>query len=145
MRSSDSTSSRLGLDQRLDAEAHRLGGQRRAAGGRGGDRRGEEIFELEDAARRRHVLVRGDAAHRALVHADRFGDVAQHQRPQMLHAVAEEAVLLAHDLGRDLEDGGGALMQRLDQPIGLLVAVGEIVALGLAARRAGDLRRSSGC
>ena len=36
----------------------------------------------------------------------------------MLHAVGEEAVLLAHDLGRDLEDGRGALVEALDQPVG---------------------------
>ena len=91
-------------------------------------------------------LLRGDAAHRALVHADRLGDVAQHQRPQMLHAVAQEAVLLAHDLARDLEDGRGALVQRLDQPVGGLVALGEIVAfVGLLLARAASPRRSSGC
>ena len=95
IRSSDSVVvRRLAVDQAADAEAHRLG-RMRVAAARGGDRRGEEIFQLEEAARRRHVLVGGDPADRALVHADRVGDVAQDQRPQRLHAVAEEPVLLA--------------------------------------------------
>ena len=45
------------------------------------------------------------------------GDVAQDQRPQMRDAVAEEAVLLADDLRRHLQDGLRALLQRLDQPV----------------------------
>src|SRR6185437_3142165 len=114
---------RLGLDERLDAEAHRLG-RKRFAAARRRDRRGEEIFELIDAARRRHVFVRRHAAHRAFMHADRLGDVAQDERTQMAHAEAEESLLLPHDLGRDLEDRRRALMQRLHQPIGLLVALG---------------------
>ena len=35
---------------------------------------------------------------------------------QMLDAVHEERVLLLHDLGRDLEDRLGALIERADQP-----------------------------
>src|SRR5262245_35788088 len=47
----------------------------------------EEILHLEHALRRVHVLVRDDTADRGLVHADVVGDVAQHQRPQILDAV----------------------------------------------------------
>ena len=65
---------------------------------------GEEVFQFEDAARRRHVFVGGDARDRRFVHADRVGDGLEIQRPQMLHAMREEGVLLPHDLGRDLED-----------------------------------------
>ena len=97
-------------------------------------RRGEEILQLEDAARRGDVLVRGDAAHRALVQLGGDGDVAQHQRLQRAHAVAEEAVLLAHDLARHLEDRRRALLERLDQPVGRLEALGDEVAIGLGAR-----------
>src|SRR5579859_6266162 len=52
----------LGLDQRLDAEPYRLRRERRAAVGRG-DRRGEEILELEHAAGRCYEFVDGDPAH----------------------------------------------------------------------------------
>ena len=130
MRSSDSVVvRRLAVDQAADAEAHRLGRMRLAAA-RGGDRRGEEILQLEQAARRRDVFVGGHPADRAFVHADRVGDVAQDQRPQRLHAVAEKPVLLPHDLGRDLEDRRGALVQRFDQPVGRLQPVGR----GIRAR-----------
>ena len=98
----------------------------------------KKIFQLEQAARRRDVFVAGDAADRALVHPDRVGDVAQDQRPQRLHALAKEAVLLAHDLGRDLEDRRGALVQRFDQPVRRLEPLGQIFPLGLAADAAAD-------
>ena len=52
--------------------------------------------------------------------------VLQVERPQVLDAVGEEAVLLAHDLARHLEDGLGALVEALHQPVGGLQAVGEI-------------------
>ena len=132
MVSSDSTSSgALGVDQLLDAVAHRFGRMRFAAVGRR-DRRGEEILQLEDAAAGRHVLVGGDARHRRFVHADGVGDGLEIERAQMLDAVGEEGVLLAHDLGRDLEDGLGALVERAHQPVRGLQAFGEI---GLVARR----------
>ena len=100
MVSSDSTSvGALGVDHLLDAVTHRLGRMRLAAVGRG-DRRGEEIFQLEDAAAGRHVLVGGDARHRRFVHADGVGHGLEIERPQMLHAVHEERILLADDLGR---------------------------------------------
>ena len=116
MVSSDSTSSALSrVDQLLDAVPHGFGRVRLAAVGRG-DRRREEILQFEDAAGGRDVLVGGDARHRRLVHADGVGDGLQIERPQMLHAVHEERVLLLHDLHRDLEDGLGALIERAHQP-----------------------------
>ena len=51
---------------------------------------GEEVFQLEDAARRRDVLVRGDAADRRLMHLDRIGHRLEIERSQVLHAVREE-------------------------------------------------------
>ena len=58
----------------------------------------------------------------------------------MLHAVLEERLLLADDLGRDLEDRGGPLVQRFDQPVGRRQPVVEELALGAALGAATDLR-----
>ena len=57
-------------------------------------------------------------------------------------AVGEEAVLLAHDLVRDLEDGAGALIERAHQPGGVLQAIGEIGLVGVLASRSSTPRRS---
>ena len=97
----------------------------------------KKIFQLEHAARRRDELVAGDAADRAFVHPDRIGDLAQDQRAQRLHALAKESLLLAHDLGRDLEDRHRPLVQRLDQPVRRLEPLAQIFPLGLAAGAAG--------
>ena len=64
------------------------------------------------------IFVRGDAADGRFVHLDRVGDRAQGQRLEMRDAVAEERLLLLHDLARDLEDRPLALVERLDQPVG---------------------------
>src|SRR4030095_8469037 len=66
---------RLALDQGLDARAHRFGGVADPAFSVR-ERAAEEVAQLEQAARRREILVRGHAAHRALVHLDRVGDLA---------------------------------------------------------------------
>ena len=63
------------------------------------------------------------------VHSDRLGDLPQGERPQLGDAVAEEAVLLLDDLGRDLDDGPGALVERLDQPVGAGQAFADSQAL----------------
>ena len=132
--SSDSTSAgRLLVDHLADAVAHRFR-RMRVAAARGGDRGGEEIAQLEHAARRQHVFVGGDAADRRFVHADRVGDGAQIERPQMPHAMHQEGVLLAHDLGGDLQDRLGALVEAAGQPVGVLQALGEKVLLGLVLR-----------
>ena len=78
----------------------------------------KKYFSSKRAARGRDVFVRRHAAHGALVHLHGVGDIAQDQWPQMGHAVAEEAVLPAHDLGRHLQDGLRALLQGLHQPVG---------------------------
>src|SRR3546814_19577943 len=80
-----------------------------------GDRRGEEVFQLENAAWSRDELVGRHAAYRALMHLDGSRDVAQDQRPKMLDSMQEEAVLLAHDLAGDAKDRRRPLVQRLDQ------------------------------
>ena len=126
-------SGRLRPHQVTDARAHRLGRHDHARRARG-QRRGEEILQLEDAARRGDVLVGGDAAHRALVQLGGDGDIAQDERLQGADAVAEEAVLLLHDLARDFQDGRGALLERLHQPVGRLEALGDEIAIGLGAR-----------
>ena len=61
------------------------------------------------------------------VHRDRVGDRLQIERAQVLDAVREEAVLLAHDLLGDLQDGAGALVEALHQPVGGLQALEQIV------------------
>ena len=105
----------FGVDQALDLVAHGFGGVAFAAVG-GIDRGGEEVFQLEHAARAGDVFVRGDAAHGRFMHLDRGGDRLQVQRPQMRDAVSEEAVLLAHDFARHLQDRARALIQALHQP-----------------------------
>ena len=138
MGSSEWTSPRgLGLDQLADAVAHGFGGVGLAAVG-SRDRRGEEEFHLEDAARGRQVFVGGDPADGRFVHADRVGDGLQVQRAQVLDAEGQEGVLLAHDLLGDLEDGLGALVEALHQPVGRLQAVGDEGLLLLAAAPAAD-------
>src|SRR5207248_5669160 len=79
------------------------------------DRRGEEIFQFEDAAAGGHVFVGGDARDGRFVHGDGVRDGLEIERPQMLDAVREEGVLLPHDLSRHLEDGLGALVERADE------------------------------
>ena len=66
--------------------ADRLGGMRLAVAG-GGNGGGEEVFQLEDAAGRRHVLVRGPARDRRFVHADGVSNRFQVERPEVLDAV----------------------------------------------------------
>ena len=46
------------------------------------------------------------------MHVDRVRHGFQIQRPQMRDAMGEKRVLLAHDLGRDFQDGAGALIER---------------------------------
>src|SRR3546814_17975583 len=48
----------------------------------------------------------------------------------MRNAMSQEAVLLAHDFGGDLENGLGPLIQRLEQPVGRIEALRQI-GLGL--------------
>ena len=70
---------------------------------------------------------------------DGVGDGLEIERPQMLDAVREERVLLAHDLGRDLEDRLGALVERAHEPGRGLQAVGEIGLVLVAPGGLGDL------
>ena len=51
------------------------------------------------------------------MHRDHIRDIAQDQRPQVRHAAPEEFFLLCNKLGRNLENGLGALMQRLHKPV----------------------------
>ena len=48
-------------------------------------------------------------------------------------AMPEEAVLLAHDLARHLEDGLGTLFEAAGEPVGGLQAIGEEGLVGVAA------------
>ena len=78
----------LPIDHVPDAEAHRFGRMGVAAIVRS-DRGGEKIFQLEQAARRRHVFVGGDARDGRFMHADRLGDGLEVERAQMFDAMAE--------------------------------------------------------
>ena len=69
------------------------------------------------------------------MHRDGIGDGAQIERPQVAHAKGEKRVLLAHDLGCDLEDRTRALVEALYQPVGVVQALGE-VGLGVLVARA---------
>ena len=73
------------------------------------------------------------------MHADGVGDGLQIERAQMLHAVDEEPVLLFDDLGRDLEDGLGALIERAHQPGRGLQVLGEIGLGAVGPRVLGEL------
>ncbi len=59
------------------------------------------------------------------MHADRLGDHPQRERAKVGDAVPEKPVLLLDDLGRHLDDGAGALVQRLHQPIGVGQTFGQ--------------------
>ena len=96
----------------------------------------EEIAHFEHALRRVHVLVVDHAADGGLVHADVVGDVAQHERTQVLDPVIEELALEVDDAGRDLVDRLLALIDRLDQPqrrAELVLDVGARLVARLAA------------
>ena len=72
------------------------------------------------------------------MHVDGIGDIAQDEGTQMLYAVLEEAVLAADDFRCHPEDGVGALIQGLDQPVGGLEPLGDEFLVRLAARLAPD-------
>ena len=118
--SSDRT--RFGIlrgDHAADPPAHRLGAVLLAAMG-AGDRGGEEVFQLEGAARRRHVLVGGDPADRALVHPAsprrcRAGSAAAGTAtPWRKKPSCRRTISVRH-----LEDGAGALLQALTSQLAL--------------------------
>ena len=122
------------IDQLLDVVTHRFRRMGLAAVGRR-DRGGEEIFQFETAAIGRHVFVGGDPRHRRFMHLDRVRHRLEIERPQMRHAMGEEAVLLAHDFGCDFQDGAGALIERAHQPGRVLQAIGEIGFVAVLADR----------
>ena len=69
--------------------------------------------------------------------ADRFGHRSQRQRPQMGDTMLEEALLLPDDFPGHLDDRAGALVERLDQPVGIGQAFGQ-PGRGLLVLRAGS-------
>src|SRR5215208_4945069 len=81
------------------------------------DRRGEKVFQLEDAAWRGNELVRCHPAYSRFMHPDGIRDGFQGKRSHRLHAVNEKAVLLANDFLRHLENGTSALVEAFDQPL----------------------------
>ncbi len=72
------------------------------------------------------------------MHADGIGNGLEVERPQVLNAVSQKTVLLAHDLRCHFQNGLGTLIEALHQPVGGLHAIGQIAALGLVAGIAGD-------
>src|SRR3546814_14375921 len=53
----------------------------------------------------------------------RVGDLTQRHGFEIGNALEEERLLLLHDLGRDLDDRALALVERLDQPVGVREAI----------------------
>jgi len=117
------------LDQRAD------GGGRRRAARIGRDVAAEEILELERAARRQHVLLRGDPRDRRFVQRQHVGDFAQHHRPHRDLSVLEEAALALDDGFRDAQDRVEALLHVADQPLGLLQLRRELLVRRFAIAR----------
>jgi hypothetical protein len=109
-----------------------------AAGG--GDRGGEEVLHLEDAALVAMYLleVTRDTVDSCMPIAS--ATVLRLSGRRCCDAIGEEAVLLADDLGGDLEDGAGALVEALHQPVGGLQAVGSGRPVLRPAAAAVDLR-----
>ncbi len=56
----------------------------------------------------------------------------------MLHAIHEEAVLLAHDLLGDFQNRPGPLIQAFHEPVRGLQAVEEVALVPLVRRALGD-------
>src|SRR5205809_2927580 len=86
-----------------------------AGGGRQAAR--EEKLERQESPRRLDVLFGRHAAHRALVHVDDVGDLAQGQRLQVLDPLLEELALPVHDEVHHLEHRLAALLDGLDHPL----------------------------
>ena len=109
----------LAVDQVADPEAHGFG-RMSLAGLAQGDRGGEEILHLEQAARRLNELVGGRARDRRFVDADGFADHLQIERLEARDAFEQEGILPPHDLAGDVQDGARALLEALGQPVGRL-------------------------
>src|SRR5713226_8591601 len=120
----------LGGDQLLDQGPDR--GRGAGAARLGGDVASEEVLELEDAARRKHEFLGGDARYGRFVQAERVGDLAQHQGPHRDLAVLEEVPLPVDDRLRHAQNGFEPLLYVLDQPARFLKLVRQLAA-GLAA------------
>src|ERR1700730_11846036 len=125
----------LVLDELADLGADGGGGGAGTVGAF--DLAGEEVAQLEHAARRVHVLAGSDARHRRLVHRDRFGDVLENHRPHVLLAVLEERRLALDDGAGDLHEGFVADLQALEQPARLLQLRAHAGVAGVAPDEAG--------
>src|SRR3954464_4686960 len=114
------------LDLRLDAARRDV-----FALGRRQARRKEEL-ERQYATRRLDELLVRHAADRRLVHVDHFGDFAQRQRLEELHALLEKGALPVDDVVHDLEHRLTTLLDRLNHPVGGIQLVGDkLLALAL--------------
>ena len=129
----------LAVDHPLDLQPDRLSTVRLLAAGRGEGGR-EKVLQGEGSMRGRDVFLRGGAADGALVQAGRLGDVAQHERPQMLGTAFEEGKLAGEDRLDDAQHRARALVERLGEPVRRLHPLAQIV-LGIAVQRVpGELR-----
>ncbi len=88
----------------------------------------EEVLELEQAVRRRHVLAGHSARDGRQVHADLDGDVLEAQRPQQALAVLEELALHLEDDLRDARDRVLAPVDVLDEALRRADLVLEVLA-----------------
>src|SRR5450631_3438866 len=118
------------FDQLLDPESHRFRRMGIAAIARR-DRGGKEIFEFEEAARRRHIFVGGDTRYGGFMHAHRLRDRLKIERPQIFDAMREETVLLADDLAGYLQNRACPLFETLRQPVRGLPASRNEAPVGL--------------
>src|ERR1700704_5980489 len=125
----------LVLDELADLGADGGGGGAGAVGAF--DLAGEEVAQLEHAARRVHVLAGGDARHRGLVHRDRFGDVLENHRPHVLLALLEERRLALDDGAGYFHQGFVADLQALEQPARLLQLSAHARVAGVAPDEVG--------
>ena len=63
------------------------------------------------------------------MHLDGVGHRLEVQRAQMIHAIDEKGVLLAHDFRRDLHDRPGALIEATGQPMCRLHALSQKILI----------------
>ena len=93
--------------------------------GSGGGR--EKVFQFENAAGRVHVFVSGNPTDRAFVHFQRFGNVPEQKRFEIIYALFEKIALSADDFLADPENGRCALMQGLYQKTGMAELFFQVV------------------
>src|SRR5262249_8588928 len=104
-----------GVDQLSNVVSDSFGRMRFAAISRR-DRRGKEIFQLEDAAARGHVLVGCYTRHCRLVHPNGFSNSLEIKWLEVGDTELQKPILLADNCRRDFQNGLGSLVERAHEP-----------------------------